>query len=70
MAKCLLVGNGINLLSGEPPSWIDILKELAKTNQVTIAFENKPYTLIYEEISLIAYHANKKKGLRPYNAVN
>lgn len=64
MAICLLVGNGINLLSGNAPLWLVMLEQLAKKNEVTMEFEHKPYTLIYEEISLNAYRANKTKEIQ------
>ncbi len=55
MSKCLMIGNGINLLSGNGQSWIHVLEELAKQAEDVEIMElsdQKPFSLIYEEISV------------------
>ena len=52
--KVLLLGNGINRLSNEY-SWSDLLDELIKAtgkSEVITYREEKPFTLLYEEIYL------------------
>lgn len=59
MAKCLLIGNGINYLSRNGRSWFQVLTELSKKTDneqlIMELSEHKPFTLIYEEISLRSY---------------
>jgi SIR2-like domain len=64
--KALLLGNGVNLLSNDVPSWLMILVELAKLNDCTHIMKlakYKPYTLIYEEIALCSKAAEQKKEI-------
>jgi hypothetical protein len=64
--KVLLVGNGINRLSNEY-SWSDLLDELIKetgTSEVMTYREEKPFTLLYEEIYLLSLKHLRSKELR------
>lgn len=64
--KALLLGNGVNLLSKDVPSWQSILTELANSidrPQIMELAKYKPYTLIYEEIALYTKDAEKKKEI-------
>ena len=64
--KVLLLGNGINRLSNEY-SWSDLLDELikeTKTSEVITYKEEKPFTLLYEEIYLRTLKHLRSKELR------
>ena len=65
--KCLLVGNGINLLSRNGQSWQQVLRDLARKadkEQIIMELsEHKPFTLIYEEISLRSHEFNGTKEI-------
>lgn len=67
MAKCLLVGNGINYLSRNGQSWIQVLTDLSqitgKEQLIMELSEHKPFTLIYEEISLRSHAFNGTKEI-------
>ncbi len=56
MEKTLFIGNGINRLSDNNTSWENILRDLAKyVNKADLLFEHiddKPFTLVFEEIFL------------------
>jgi len=52
--KSLLIGNGINLLSGND-SWLEVLKHLSgpsKKDEIDKYSDQKPFTLIFEEVAL------------------
>lgn len=53
MESSLFFGNGLNLLTANQPDWKDLLNKLAKIANVSASLlDNKPYTLVYEEIML------------------
>ena len=64
--KVLLLGNGINRLSNEY-SWSDLLDELIKAtgkSEVITYREEKPFTLLYEEIYLRTLKYLQSKEIR------
>ena len=64
--KVLLLGNGINRLSNEY-SWSDLLDELIKAtgkSEVITYREEKPFTLLYEEIYLRTLKHLQSKEIR------
>ena len=53
MAKAILIGNGVNRLSGKT-AWVDVLATLADSvgaNDVLALADLKPFALVYEEIA-------------------
>ena len=55
MAEALFIGNGINRLSADSVSWKDVLDELAwyaEMPELMDDADHKPFTLIYEQMSL------------------
>jgi len=60
----LFVGNGLNRLSNGSASWEDFLKGLAESAGVPEIMDNsrhKPFTLLYEQMSLSSTKKSDKQ---------
>ena len=66
MPNTIFVGNGVNRL-GHAASWKDVLRRLAgyvgKTDLILRGIENKPFTLVFEEIYLRSARARGTKEI-------
>ena len=62
MADTLLLGNGVNRLMRDAPSWRNVIIDLAqfvdKKNAIAQHLDRKPFTLIFEEIFLRSARAS------------